>query len=64
MGSLSGGDIGLIAVGFVVSFLAALVVVKTLVDFVARHGFTPFAWWRVIVGVAGLIGLWILRLDS
>lgn len=59
--NLSGGDLWIVLVGFVVSFLAAIVVVKTLVDFVSRHGFTPFAWWRVIVGTAGLVWLWVLR---
>jgi undecaprenyl-diphosphatase len=59
--ALSGGDLGLIAIGFVVAFVAALFVVKTLIDFVGRHGFMPFAWWRVIVGVAGLAGLWLAR---
>ena len=42
------------AVGFVVAFLSGLVVVKGLIAFVARHGFAPFAWWRLIVGVVGL----------
>ena len=54
-GTLTGGDLGIVLIGFVVSFLAAIVVVRTLVAFVSRHGFTPFAWWRVIVGVAGLV---------
>jgi undecaprenyl-diphosphatase len=25
---------------------------------VARHGFTPFAWWRIVVGVVGLGLIW------
>ena len=50
-------DAGLIAIGFVTAFLTALAVVKLLLDFVSRHGFAPFAWWRIVVGVAGLIGL-------
>src|SRR5215207_3472661 len=50
-GNLSFDDLGIVAIGFVVSFVCALFVVRTLVNFVARHGFTPFAWWRVIVGV-------------
>jgi undecaprenyl-diphosphatase len=58
-GALSGDDIGIIAIGFVVSFVSALFVVKTLVDFVARHGFAPFAWWRIVVGTAGLVGIWV-----
>jgi undecaprenyl-diphosphatase len=58
-GALSGDDIGIVAIGFVVSFLAALVVVRTLIGFVARHGFMPFAWWRIAIGAAGLIALWL-----
>lgn len=47
----------LVGVGFAVSFVAALLVVKTFLDYVTRHGFAPFAWWRVVVGTLGLIGL-------
>ena len=50
-------DAALIAVGFVAAFVAALVVVRTLLDFVSRHGFTPFAYWRIAVGTTGLIAL-------
>lgn len=50
-------DAGLIAVGFVAAFVTALVVVRAVLGFVTRHGFAPFAWWRIVVGVAGLIGL-------
>ena len=49
--------IGLIAIGFVVSFITAIIVVKTFLNYVTRHGFTLFAWWRVIVGTLGLIAL-------
>ena len=55
---LSGSNLGLIAIGFVVSFLSALIVVRTLVRFVAQHGFMLFAWWRIGVGVVGLSALW------
>ncbi|MBN8529937.1 MAG: undecaprenyl-diphosphate phosphatase [Caulobacterales bacterium] len=47
-----------LAIGFVVSFLSGLVIVKTLIDFVGKHGFTPFAWWRIVVGVLGLALIW------
>jgi undecaprenyl-diphosphatase len=40
----------LILVGLVVSFVSALLVVRWLVGFVGRHGFTPFAWYRIAVG--------------
>jgi undecaprenyl-diphosphatase len=47
----------LVAFGFVVSFVCAWIVVKTFLDYVQRHGFELFAWWRVIVGTLGLIAL-------
>ncbi len=52
-------DMKLIAVGFVMSLIAGVIVVRTLLDFVSRHGFTPFAWWRIVVGSAGLAGIWV-----
>jgi undecaprenyl-diphosphatase len=39
------------------SFIAGWIVVKRLLDYVSGHGFDLFAWWRVIVGTVGLIGL-------
>jgi len=45
----------LIAIGFVTAFLAALLVVRQLLDFVSKRGFTPFGWWRILVGVVGIL---------
>lgn len=55
--ALSFDDGMLIVVGFAAAFVAALIVVRSLLDFVSRRGFAPFAIWRIVVGVAGLIGL-------
>jgi undecaprenyl-diphosphatase len=41
-----------IAVGFVVSFLVALVVVKTFIGFIGRYGLKPFGWYRIAAGAA------------
>jgi undecaprenyl-diphosphatase len=49
----------LIAVGFVVAFIAAMFVVRRLVDFISRHGFGPFAWYRIIVGAIALVALYL-----
>jgi undecaprenyl-diphosphatase len=54
---MSFDHITIIAIGFVVSFITALIVVKAFLSYVTRHGFAPFAWWRVIVGTLGLIAL-------
>ena len=51
---------GIIGVGFVAAFIAAVFVVRQLLDFVSRHGFMPFAIWRVVVGGAGLLALYLI----
>ena len=55
--ALSFDDGAIIAIGFIAAFLSALLVVRSLLDFVSRRGYAPFAWWRIVVGVLGLIGL-------
>jgi undecaprenyl-diphosphatase len=56
---LSGHVLGLIGIGFVVSFISGLFVVRMLVDFVGRYGFAPFAFWRIWVGSIGLLAMWL-----
>jgi undecaprenyl-diphosphatase len=53
-------DVKGIALGFVVSFIAGVVVVRYLLDFVSRHGFAAFAWWRIAIGGMGLGALAVL----
>jgi undecaprenyl-diphosphatase len=45
---------GVIAVGFIVSFISGAIVIKWMLGYVQRHGFGLFAWWRIIVGLAGI----------
>jgi undecaprenyl-diphosphatase len=46
-----------IAIGFVVSFLVAIVVIRWFIGIVSRHGFAPFGWYRIVAGAAALIWL-------
>ena len=57
--ALSGDFLWVIAIGFVVSFVSGAFVIRTMLDFVARHGFAPFAWWRIVVGALGLGALYL-----
>jgi len=43
-----------IAVGFAVSFVVALAVIKLFVAYVSRAGFAPFAWYRIAAGIVAL----------
>ncbi len=55
--TLSLSDGTMIGVGFVAAFISGLFVVRWLLDYVSRHGFALFGWWRIVVGSAGLAGL-------
>ena len=55
-----GGNITVTAVGFIFSFIFGWIVVKTFLGYVQRHSFALFAWWRILVGGAGLVALYVL----
>jgi undecaprenyl-diphosphatase len=48
---------GLIAFGFLTSFVVGLMVVKGFLAFISRYGLGPFVIWRVLIGAAGLVAL-------
>jgi undecaprenyl-diphosphatase len=51
---LAGGNLELLAIGFVTAFLVAMVVIKLMLAIVTRRGFAPFGWLRIAIGAAGL----------
>ena len=53
--ALNSKDALVLLVGLVAAFLAALVVVRSVVAFVSRRGFAPFAWYRLALGSLMLI---------
>ncbi|MFN7224988.1 MAG: undecaprenyl-diphosphate phosphatase [Paracoccaceae bacterium] len=48
-----------IIVGFLVAFVTALLVVRAVLNFVGKHGYSVFGWWRIIVGTLALAALWV-----
>jgi undecaprenyl-diphosphatase len=48
-----------LAIGFIVSFIVALAVVAWFMNWVRQRGFTPFAIYRIIVGIAVLV--WVFQ---
>ena len=55
--TLDASNLTAIGIGFAVSFVVALVVVKGFVAMVSRFGFAPFAWYRIVAGSAALAWL-------
>ncbi len=48
---------GEIALGFTAAFVVALAVIRAFVAFVGKHGFAPFAWYRIVIGSAFIFWL-------
>ncbi len=57
---LQTSDMVNIAIGFATAFVAAVFVVRYLLDYVSRHGFAVFGWWRIIVGGMALGAMLVL----
>ncbi len=53
--TLDWSNASLIATGFVTAFISALLIVKPFLDFISRAGFTPFAIYRIVLGVGLLV---------
>jgi undecaprenyl-diphosphatase len=54
-GALSAADAPAFAIGFLVAFVSALVVVKGFLRYVSHHSFAVFAWYRLALGVLLLL---------
>lgn len=44
-------DVGMFSIGFVASFISALLAVRGLLRFISNHDFTVFAWYRIVFGI-------------
>ncbi|HET9985946.1 MAG TPA: undecaprenyl-diphosphate phosphatase [Longimicrobiales bacterium] len=58
-GVLAAGDAPVFAIGFVVSFVSALIVVKGLLRYVSSHDFRAFGWYRIVLGLIVLGYFWL-----
>jgi undecaprenyl-diphosphatase len=55
-------ELGLaVIVGFAMAFVVAFFVVRYLLDYISKHGFAVFAYWRIFVGAIGLWGVLLFR---
>lgn len=56
--TLSSDQTGAIIIGFIAAFFSALVVVRAVLQFVSKHTYRPFAWYRIALG--GVLLVWLL----
>jgi undecaprenyl-diphosphatase len=53
--SLTPSDAPMFAVGFLVSFVSAVIVVRAFLTYVSAHSFAVFAWYRIVLGALLLV---------
>ena len=49
--AFSVGQAGVIGIGFIVSFVVALVVIRYLLGYIRRHDFSVFGWYRIVLAL-------------
>ncbi len=62
--SFSGAEWAALAVGMVVSFAVSVLVIRLLMDFIKKHDFKPFGWYRIVLGAVLVVLLATGALDS
>lgn len=55
--SLQGNQFGLIAVGFIVSFITAIIGIKFLIKYIQKNDFQSFGWYRIVLGALVFISM-------
>lgn len=49
-GAMSAPELGYLLIGSVVAFAVSLAAIRLLTDFVKKHNFKPFGWYRIVLG--------------
>lgn len=57
---LDASQISVLATGFIVSFIVALISVKFLINYIRKNNFKPFGWYRVVLGLI-IIGYFLFK---
>lgn len=60
--AITPGNLDVLIVGNVVAFIVALLAIKFFINFLTKHGFKLFGWYRILVGSVILI-LWALGIE-
>ena len=58
---VSGTEWSVLAVGFVSAFLVSLAAIRFLMDFVKKHTFSAFGWYRIALGLLVLVWFFLIR---
>lgn len=54
-GGFTGSQLGILLIGMIVAFIVSVIVIKFLMDYIKKHDFKVFGWYRIILGILVLI---------
>lgn len=57
--TFSGMEFAILSVGCIVSFVVSLFVIKFLLNYIRKHDFKVFGWYRIILGIIVLLYFWL-----
>jgi undecaprenyl-diphosphatase len=63
-GTMSGAEIGYLLIGAAVAFAVSMIAIKFLMNFVKKHDFKVFGWYRIALGALVIATLVIPSLIS
>ena len=53
--AFSGNELMLLAVGMIVAFVVSVIVIRFLMDFIKKHDFKVFGYYRIVLGIIVLV---------
>ena len=54
-------ELVILLVGMIVSFLVSILVIKFLMNYIKKHDFKPFGYYRIVLGIMVLAYFWVIR---
>lgn len=59
--NFTGEEAAILIIGMIVAFVVSLIVIKFLMDYIKKHNFIVFGWYRIVLGaivlLCGIAGL-------
>ncbi len=55
--SISGSEIGILLIGTMMAFIVSIIIIRFLMDYVKKHDFKVFAWYRIVLGILVILVL-------
>ncbi len=59
--AFTGIELVILLVGMMVSFLVSVLVIKFLMNYIKKHDFKPFGYYRIVLGIMVLVYFWMVR---